>query len=75
MRPEEIEWQELRLADLTRLRVPLKKTLPFIVAADHSPHLLGLDRDGRLGEWMPPVRQLELFAAALAGSSVVTGEI
>ncbi len=41
-------WHGLRLADLTRLRVPMKKTLPFIVAADHTPHLLGLDREGRL---------------------------
>jgi putative DNA modification/repair radical SAM protein len=69
-------WQKLRLADLARLRVPLKKTLPFIVAADHTPHLLGLDRDGRLGEWMRPVRQLELFGGPVqARSSVVTGEL
>src|SRR3954469_16676164 len=69
-------WQKLRLADLTRLRVSLKKTLPFIVAADHTPHLLGLDRDGRLGEWMRPVRQLELFApftkATVARASITT---
>ncbi|HEV7403515.1 MAG TPA: putative DNA modification/repair radical SAM protein [Chthoniobacteraceae bacterium] len=72
-------WQKLRLADLARLRVPLKKTLPFIVAADHTPHLLGLDRDRRLGEWMQPGRQLELFAprdqGMLAKTSVVTGEL
>jgi putative DNA modification/repair radical SAM protein len=66
-------WQKLRLADLTRLRVPLKKTLPFIVAADHTPHLLGLDRDGRLAEWIKPVKQLELFAPARP--SVIAGEL
>jgi predicted DNA-binding helix-hairpin-helix protein len=68
-------WQKLRLADLTRLRVPLKKTLPFIVAADHSPHVLGLDRDARLAERVKLVRQLELFAPAQARSSVASGEL
>lgn len=28
-------WQKVTVADLQRLHVPLKKTLPFIVAADH----------------------------------------
>ncbi len=28
-------WKKMTVADLQRLRVPLKKTLPFIVAADH----------------------------------------
>ncbi|HEX8310018.1 MAG TPA: putative DNA modification/repair radical SAM protein [Chthoniobacteraceae bacterium] len=52
-------WHQLTLADLTRLRVPLKKTLPFIIAADHTPHLLPLESA------LPPERnkQMELFAA------------
>ena len=33
-------WHKLTLADLTRLRVPLKKTLPFIVTADHVPKIV-----------------------------------
>ena len=33
-------WHRLTLADLSRLRVPLKKTLPFIVAADHVPKIV-----------------------------------
>ena len=46
-------WHRLTLADLTRLRVPLKKTLPFIVTADHVPKLVG---------HIPIApRQLELF--------------
>jgi predicted DNA-binding helix-hairpin-helix protein len=36
-------WHSITVADLTRLRVPLKKTLPFIIAADHRPHLLTLE--------------------------------
>ena len=52
-------WHQLTLADLTRLRVPLKKTLPFIIVADHTPHLLPLESA------LPAERnkQLELFAA------------
>jgi hypothetical protein len=34
-------WHRVTLADLTRLRVPLKKVLPFIIAADHRPALVG----------------------------------
>ncbi len=45
-------WQKVRLADLTRLRVPLKKALPFIETADHFPKVVGESR---------PDRQLELF--------------
>jgi len=61
-------WHELRLADLTRLRVPMKKTLPFIIAADHTPHLLE-------GARLPLVRrekQLELFAPE---PSVFSGQL
>ena len=34
-------WHKLTLADLTRLRVPLKKIMPFIVTSDHKPALVG----------------------------------
>ena len=33
-------WHRLTLADLTKLRVPLSKTLPFIVTADHVPKVV-----------------------------------
>jgi putative DNA modification/repair radical SAM protein len=46
-------WHSLRLDDLTRLRVPVQKALPFIVTADHIPRALGLASK--------PARQLELF--------------
>src|SRR4051794_9730471 len=36
-------WHTLTLADLARLRVPLKKILPFIETADHNPRTAGLD--------------------------------
>jgi putative DNA modification/repair radical SAM protein len=47
-------WHRLTLADLTRLRVPLAKTLPFVVTADHVPKLVA---------HVPEVsQQLELFS-------------
>ena len=33
-------WHRLMLADLTKLRVPLAKTLPSIVTADHMPKVV-----------------------------------
>ncbi|MDB6155447.1 MAG: putative modification/repair radical protein [Chthoniobacteraceae bacterium] len=34
-------WHQLRVDDLVRLRVSLRKTLPFIEVADHRPSLIG----------------------------------
>lgn len=64
-------WQQLRLADLTRLRVPLKKALPFIIAADHTPHLL--ENDTEMSAFTRPAQQLDLFARAPV--SVRSGEL
>ena len=52
-------WHRLTLADLTRLRVPLAKTHPFIVTADHVPKLVA--------EVPRAERQLELFATQNSG--------
>jgi len=49
-------WHRLVLADLTRLRVPVAKTLPFIVTADHIPKVVAQLPVGS--------QQLELFAPA-----------
>jgi putative DNA modification/repair radical SAM protein len=71
----------LHLADLLRLRVSLKKTLPFIEAADHSPAKLGLDTDGLRRRFLPPPEQLELnfdqapVASTADRSSIITGEL
>jgi putative DNA modification/repair radical SAM protein len=47
-------WHRLALADLTRLRVSVAKTLPFVVTADHVPRIVAQ---------LPPVQQqLDLFA-------------
>jgi predicted DNA-binding helix-hairpin-helix protein len=50
----------LRLADLLRLRLPMKKVLPFIIAADHTPTRLGLDDDALRARFLPPPQQTEL---------------
>jgi putative DNA modification/repair radical SAM protein len=48
----------LRLADLVMLRVAMKKVLPFIIAADHTPVLL--DSDSLRQRFLPPPKQMEL---------------
>lgn len=50
----------LGLADLLRLRVAMKKVMPFIVAADHVPLTLGLDREDLRKRFLPKPEQLEL---------------
>ncbi len=50
----------LRIADLLRLRLPMKKVLPFIIAADHTPARLGLDDEALRARFLPPPRQTEL---------------
>jgi putative DNA modification/repair radical SAM protein len=62
-------WHRVTLADLARLRVPLKKTLPFIIAADHKPATVGG------AAWRTTIlapRQMELFAPE---PSVFSGQL
>jgi putative DNA modification/repair radical SAM protein len=68
----------LRLADLVRLRLAMKKIMPFIIAADHTPVLL--DSDSLRQRFLPPPRQLELDFDAPAPTpadtrSVLSGEL
>lgn len=63
-------WHKLTLADLQRLRVPVKKVLPFLITADHTPHLLGKDAIPDLLK--PRPIQLDLFAPPPV--SVISGE-
>lgn len=50
----------LRLADLLRLRVAMKKVMPFICTIDHTPARLGLDGDDLRLRFLPPAEQMEL---------------
>jgi putative DNA modification/repair radical SAM protein len=68
----------LRLADLLRLRLSMKKILPFVIAADHSPAVP--DSQSLRQRFLPPPRQLELDFENPAPTraddeSVLSGEI
>ncbi len=53
-------YTRLRLADLIRLRLQMKKLMPFIITADHHPAKLGLDSDSLRARFLPPPEQLEI---------------
>ncbi len=65
-------WSSVRLADLIRLRVPLKKMLPFIEAADHHPGR-ELESDRLISRLTPPPEQMNLFSAP--EPSVLNGQL
>ncbi|HEV7868642.1 MAG TPA: hypothetical protein VGO90_13230, partial [Chthoniobacteraceae bacterium] len=66
-------WHQFRTGDLVRLRVPLKKVLPFIVTTDHRPGALsGGEERQREPLIAARTHQLELFGAP---DSVRTGEL
>lgn len=65
-------WSAIRLQDLVRLRVPMKKILPFVETADHRPKVLELESDRLRERFAPPPRQMDLFAT---DNSVFTGEL
>jgi putative DNA modification/repair radical SAM protein len=54
-------WHRLRLADLLRLKVQVKRALPFLVTADHTPHLLRADAVDLRDRIAPAPQQLDLF--------------
>ncbi len=56
-------WHRIRLHDLTRLKVSLRKVMPFIETADHTPHGHGLEDDNLRARFAPPSEQLDLFPA------------
>jgi predicted DNA-binding helix-hairpin-helix protein len=57
-------WSSIRLSDLVRLRVPLKKVLPFITASDHRPPANELEDEGLITRFLMPPVQLEFFGQA-----------
>ncbi len=71
-------WHTLRLADLARLRVPLRKVLPFIETRDHNPRTAGLDENNLRARFAPPAEQLELFAGAsglASDTGIISGQL
>ncbi len=63
-------WHRIRLADLKRLGIPLRRTLPFVVTADHTPDQSTDAID--LRQRIASRDQLDLFAIA---ESARTGEL
>ncbi len=57
-------WHTIRLHDLTRLRVSLKKVMPFIETVDHHPQRGVLEDDNLRARFAAPLEQLDLFATA-----------
>ena len=59
------------LEDLIKLRVNLKKTMPFMICANHHPARLELSSSELRAKFAPPPKQMELdFSAAPIVSSV-----
>lgn len=52
-------WSRVRLQDLTKLRISVKKCLPFVITADHHPARLGLDSERLRDRFAPAPQQLE----------------
>jgi predicted DNA-binding helix-hairpin-helix protein len=62
----------VRLDDLSRLHISLKRAKPFVITADYNPELLRLDDDKLVDRVLTPDRQLRLFEAS---ASATTGEV
>lgn len=68
-------WGALRLQDLLRLRVQMKKAMPFIETLDHHPGK-ELDSERLRAQFAPPAEQLDLFSSgADEKESIITGEL
>ncbi|WOO43476.1 putative DNA modification/repair radical SAM protein [Rubellicoccus peritrichatus] len=63
------KWHKLCLKDLSKLRISLKKVMPFICLLDYKPSTYSLDR---LQNIRPETEQLQLFDPGL---SPITGEL
>ena len=68
-------FHHIRMSDLIKMRVNLKKCLPFMITADHQPASLEMDSEKIRALHAPPAQQLELdFSAPIPKSEVIGGE-
>lgn len=65
-------WRKIRMEDLGRLRVSMKKVKPFVVTADFNPEAMRIDDEGLRGRVAGEDRQMMLFETKV---SSVTGEV
>ena len=61
-------WHRLRLDDLARLRIPLQRAMPFVVAADHAPRRIGPDLYDLRDRLAPRHQQLDMFGVQRAAA-------
>lgn len=61
-------FHSMRLDDLAKLRVPLGRTKPFVITADHNPDALRIDAVDLPLRVTPRARQLNLFETASAAT-------
>jgi predicted DNA-binding helix-hairpin-helix protein len=61
-------WMSIRVDDLRRLGIPLRRSLPFIITADHRPTLLGPDSLDLRDRIAPKAAQADLFESAVAAT-------
>jgi len=59
-------WHRIRIDDLARMRVPMRRALPFIVTDDHRPRLINPDILDLRDRIAPRDSQTDLFEAAFA---------
>jgi putative DNA modification/repair radical SAM protein len=65
-------WHRIRLADLPRLKLSVRKVLPFVVVADHNAAALSLDAERLSDRFRPFNPQLDLFPESV---STLTGQL
>ncbi len=65
-------WHKLRLDDLLRLHLPMKKVLPFVITEDENPHTRALEKDDLGAMLIVRPKQLDLFAIE---PSVLDGQL
>jgi putative DNA modification/repair radical SAM protein len=65
-------WHKLRLEDLLRLHLPMKKLLPFVTTAEEHPHTRMLERDDLASVLTVRQNQLHLFPTE---PSVISGQL
>ncbi len=65
-------YHKVGLEDLIKLRVNLKKTMPFMICSDHHPAKLEFSNEDIRLRFSPPPKQMELdFSAPVIGDKVI----
>jgi putative DNA modification/repair radical SAM protein len=59
-------FRKIRLADLSKLRTPMAKVKPWVIAEDFNADALRIDRDDLRDRIVKPAQQMELFASLAA---------